>query len=53
VQVNADIFSAHARTANAEEKPPLWQIMAKIFPRYDTYQKKADREIPIVILECI
>jgi deazaflavin-dependent oxidoreductase (nitroreductase family) len=53
VQVNADIFSAHARIANVEEKPTLWQIMAKIFPRYNTYQKKADREIPVVILERI
>src|ERR1043165_9142024 len=46
VQVGADKFSARARTANLEEKPALWQIMTKLFPRYDAYQKKASREIP-------
>lgn len=51
VQVGAEKFSARARTANPEEKPALWEIMTKIFARYNTYQKKAEREIPVVILE--
>ncbi|MBA3869100.1 MAG: nitroreductase family deazaflavin-dependent oxidoreductase [Anaerolineae bacterium] len=51
LQVMADKFRARARTASAEEKPPLWQIMAKILPRYNEYQAKAGREIPLVILE--
>jgi deazaflavin-dependent oxidoreductase (nitroreductase family) len=51
VQVGADKFSARARIANTDEKPALWQIMTKIFPRYNTYQKQAGREIPVVILE--
>jgi deazaflavin-dependent oxidoreductase (nitroreductase family) len=51
VQVGAEKFSAHARTATPEEKPALWQIMTKIFSRYNTYQKQAGREIPVVILE--
>ncbi|MEV4096717.1 nitroreductase family deazaflavin-dependent oxidoreductase [Streptosporangium saharense] len=51
VQVGPDKFTARARTATAEEKPHLWRLMASIFPLYDTYQAKAPREIPLVILE--
>lgn len=51
VQVKADKFQARARTANAEEKPALWKQMAEIWPSYNDYQKRTDREIPVVILE--
>jgi deazaflavin-dependent oxidoreductase (nitroreductase family) len=51
IQVGAEKFTAHARTAAQEEKPRLWKIMAGIFPNYDEYQAKAGREIPVVILE--
>ena len=51
LQVLADRFPAHARTANPEEKTALWGIMAEIWPAYDEYQTKTAREIPVVILE--
>ncbi|WP_243710953.1 nitroreductase family deazaflavin-dependent oxidoreductase [Actinomadura sp. KC216] len=51
VQVGADEFAARARTATPEEKPPLWRVMAEMFPLYDTYQRKSERDIPLVILE--
>jgi deazaflavin-dependent oxidoreductase (nitroreductase family) len=51
VQVGAEKFTAHARTAGADEKPALWQLMASIWPDYDNYQAKTEREIPVVILE--
>lgn len=50
LQVGADVFKATASIATAEEKPRLWKIMADIFPTYDDYEKKAPREIPLVIL---
>ncbi len=53
LQVGAEKFTAHAHTANAEEKARLWPIMSKIFPNYDAYQEKAGkagRDIPLVIL---
>jgi deazaflavin-dependent oxidoreductase (nitroreductase family) len=51
VQVLGDRFTARARTASAEERPKLWELMAKIWPAYNDYQTKTDREIPVVILE--
>ena len=53
VQVGADKFAARARTADAREKPRLWQLMTSIWPDYDVYQKKTGRDIPVVIVERI
>jgi len=51
VQVKADKFDAHARTATEDEKPELWRQMAEIWPAYDEYQGNTEREIPVVVLE--
>lgn len=51
LQVGADRFAATARTAGPDEKPALWATMAAIWPAYDDYQSKTDREIPVVVLE--
>jgi deazaflavin-dependent oxidoreductase (nitroreductase family) len=40
-----------ARTAGAEEKRALWPRLVAIYRDYDDYQKRTDREIPVVILE--
>jgi deazaflavin-dependent oxidoreductase (nitroreductase family) len=51
VQVMADRFKAKARVATSEEKAEMWPTMTKEWPAYDDYQKKTDRQIPIVVLE--
>jgi deazaflavin-dependent oxidoreductase (nitroreductase family) len=51
VQVRGDVFRAHARDATPEEKPEMWRKMAAVWPDYDEYQKKTEREIPVVVLE--
>jgi deazaflavin-dependent oxidoreductase (nitroreductase family) len=51
VQVKEDRFKARARTATPEEKAEMWSTMTKEWPAYDDYQRKTDREIPIVVLE--
>jgi deazaflavin-dependent oxidoreductase (nitroreductase family) len=51
VQVKGDRFRARARTASAEEKPDMWRTMAATWPPYDEYQRKTEREIPVVVLE--
>src|SRR5215213_8368463 len=48
VQVRDDAFPARARVATPEEKPALWQQMIGEWPYYEDYQRKTDREIPIV-----
>jgi deazaflavin-dependent oxidoreductase (nitroreductase family) len=51
VQVKADRFRARARIAEGEERERLWRRMAEIWPAYDDYRQKTDREIPVVVLE--
>lgn len=51
VQVWGDRFKARARTAEGEERERLWKVMAAAWPQYDDYQKKTDRQIPVVVLE--
>ena len=51
VQVGEETFAATARTASPEERERLWGPMAEIWPAYDDYQAKTDREIPIVVIE--
>jgi deazaflavin-dependent oxidoreductase (nitroreductase family) len=50
LQVRGDRFAARARSATVAEKPELWKIMTSTWPDYDAYQKKTEREIPVVIL---
>jgi deazaflavin-dependent oxidoreductase (nitroreductase family) len=40
-----------ARTANPAEKAALWPRLVAIYRDYDDYQKRTEREIPVVVLE--
>lgn len=51
IQVAADRLTARATTASSEAKPALWRMMSAIWPDYDTYQAKTERDIPVVTLE--
>lgn len=51
VQLMADRFKARVRTAEGEERARLWKLMTAIWPAYDKYQTKTEREIPVVIVE--
>ena len=51
LQVWGDRFKAKARTATSEERAAMWPTMTAEWPAYDDYQKKTDREIPIIVLE--
>jgi deazaflavin-dependent oxidoreductase (nitroreductase family) len=53
VQVLGDRIDVTARVADGEERARLWSMMAEIWPAYDEYQTKTEREIPIVVLEPI
>jgi F420H(2)-dependent quinone reductase len=50
VQQGAEAFWTTAHTATAEEKPRLWELMVGLYADYAEYQKKTDRQIPVVVL---
>lgn len=50
VQVGEEVFRAKARTAGPQERARLWAELAAVWPAYDEYQARTDREIPLVIL---
>ncbi|HVN11516.1 MAG TPA: nitroreductase family deazaflavin-dependent oxidoreductase [Kineosporiaceae bacterium] len=50
VQVFDTIVPATARTAAGAERRRLWALMREIWPAYDAYQTRTDREIPVVVL---
>ena len=39
-----------AGTASGEERTRLWSLLAEAWPAYNDYQRKTDREIPVVVL---
>jgi len=53
VQIKDETFKVRARVATPDEKPAMWAHMVEVWPVYDEYQQKTDREIPVVILERI
>jgi proline iminopeptidase len=53
VQILGERFRARARTAEGEERERLWRKLNEIWPHYDEYQTKTEREIPVVVLERI
>ena len=40
-----------ARVTEGEERATWWQRAAAVWPDYDAYQTKTDREIPLFVLE--
>ncbi|MBV9152167.1 MAG: nitroreductase family deazaflavin-dependent oxidoreductase [Alphaproteobacteria bacterium] len=53
VQVGTAKMKARARTATGAERSKLWQEALKFWPPYADYQKKTQREIPVVVLDPI
>jgi deazaflavin-dependent oxidoreductase (nitroreductase family) len=50
IQVVDRVIDAEARTASADETARLWPMMAEIWPDYDNYAQKTERDIPVVVL---
>ena len=51
VQVGSQRIDVHARVAPADERPRLWALMIGVYSGYDDYQRRTEREIPLVVLE--
>jgi F420H(2)-dependent quinone reductase len=51
IEVGARKTRVRATEARGEEKVRLWQRLVRMYPSYEDYQKRTDREIPVIILE--
>jgi deazaflavin-dependent oxidoreductase (nitroreductase family) len=50
IEVKGEEISVRASTAEGEERARLWSLMTEVWPAYDEYQARTDREIPVVVL---
>ena len=51
IQVMGHRWPVRARVAEGQERERLWREMNELWPHYDEYAQKTDREIPVVVLE--
>jgi F420H(2)-dependent quinone reductase len=51
IQVGHTRRAVHARVANPDERKRLWPKVVELYSGYADYQRRTDREIPLVILE--
>jgi F420H(2)-dependent quinone reductase len=51
VQVGSEIRNVKARVAQGEERERLWKLMVGVYPGYEGYRRRTEREIPLVVLE--
>jgi F420H(2)-dependent quinone reductase len=51
IQVGSARRPVHARVADPEERALLWPKVVDTYAGYAGYQRRTDREIPLVILE--
>ena len=50
-QVGSEVRPYKARQVEGEEKADCWRKASAVYPDYDDYQKRTDREIPVLVLE--
>ena len=50
VQIGSEHRQVHAHVADPEERKRLWPMALKTYGGYADYQKRTEREIPLVIL---
>jgi deazaflavin-dependent oxidoreductase (nitroreductase family) len=50
VEIGDREVRVRAEEADPEEKARLWQKMVEMYPAYEDYQKKTEREIPLLVL---
>ena len=51
IQVGTKKMVARARTVAGDERSRLWKKALEFWPPYADYQKKTEREIPVVVLD--
>jgi F420H(2)-dependent quinone reductase len=53
VQVGSEKRRVRARQATPEEKQRLWPVVVDVYAPYEEYQRKTNRDIPVIVLEQI
>jgi len=48
--VRGEMIPVHADPATGGERERLWSLMTEVWPAYDDYQARTEREIPVVAL---
>lgn len=51
IEMNGARRAMRARTATPEEKAALWPRIVRAYKGYAAYQKRTDRDIPVVLLD--
>ena len=51
IQVGSTREAVRARVADPPERARLWPKVIEVYPGYEDYQQRTEREIPLVILE--
>ena len=49
IQVKGEQVPVLSTTAQGEERERLWSLMVEVWPAYEEYQTKTDRQIPVVL----
>jgi deazaflavin-dependent oxidoreductase (nitroreductase family) len=51
IQVKDERIPVRPSVAEGKERDRLWERMTEVWPAYDKYQQRTDREIPVVVFE--
>jgi len=51
VQVGSSRRTVHAHVADAKERKRLWPVVVAVYSGYEAYQRRTQREIPLIVLE--
>jgi deazaflavin-dependent oxidoreductase (nitroreductase family) len=51
LQVGAEVFPAKASLAPDTERQSLWDMMSKLYPNFNDYQRLTLRRFPVVTIE--
>jgi deazaflavin-dependent oxidoreductase (nitroreductase family) len=50
IEIKGETIPVHAETASGPERSRLWALMCEVWPSYEEYQARTEREIPVVLL---
>ncbi|MYS21926.1 deazaflavin-dependent oxidoreductase, nitroreductase family [Streptomyces sp. DvalAA-14] len=53
LRVLGERFAARAEVLSAQEKARVWPHLVEVYPPYEDYQQKTDRDIPVIRLSRI